>query len=89
MKEVVDREMRGGSTGVNVRMAKGVTYRVGRVRARSVVVGSHLDPADSGDLVVTDRRAVFMGAKKTLERFETGLYFTVPLPISLLLPLRA
>jgi hypothetical protein len=67
MKEVVDREMRGGSSGVSVRIAKGVTYRVGRVRAHSVVVGSHLEAADSGDLVVTNRRAVFMGTKKTLE----------------------
>jgi hypothetical protein len=67
MKEVVDREMRGGSQGVSVRIAKGVTYRVGQVRARSVVVGSHLEAADYGDLVVTNRRAVFMGAKKTLE----------------------
>lgn len=67
MKEVVDREMRGGSRGVSVRIAKGVTYRVGQVRARSVVVGSHLEAQDYGDLVVTDRRAVFMGSKKTLE----------------------
>jgi hypothetical protein len=67
MKEVVDREMRGGSSGVSVRIAKGVNYRVGQVRARSVVVGTHLEAQDSGDLVVTDRRAVFMGTKKTLE----------------------
>jgi hypothetical protein len=67
MKEVVDRELRGGSSGVSIRIAKGVSYRVGQVRARSVVVGSHLEAQDSGDLVVTDRRAVFMGTKKTLE----------------------
>ena len=67
MKEVVDREMRGGPHGVSVRIAKGVTYRVGQLRAHSVVVGSHLEAQDYGDLVVTDRRAIFMGAKKTLE----------------------
>jgi hypothetical protein len=67
MKEVVDREMRGGSAGVSVRIAKGVTYRAGQVRAHSVVVGTHLEAQDSGHLVVTDRRAVFMGTKKTLE----------------------
>jgi hypothetical protein len=67
MKEVVDREMRGGSSGVSVRIAKGVSYRVGQVRAHSVVVGTHLEAQDSGHLVVTDRRAVFMGTKKTLE----------------------
>jgi hypothetical protein len=67
MKEVVDRELRGGSRGVSVHIAKGVTYRVGQVRAHSVVVGTHLVAQDSGQLVVTDRRAVFMGTKKTLE----------------------
>lgn len=67
MKEVVDRELRGGSSGVSIHIAKGVNYRVGQIRARSVVVGSHLEAQDSGDLVVTDRRAVFMGNKKTLE----------------------
>jgi hypothetical protein len=67
MKEVVDRQLRGGSSGVSVRIAKGVYYRVGQVRAHSVVVGTHLEAQDSGHLVVTDRRAVFMGTKKTLE----------------------
>jgi hypothetical protein len=67
MKEVVDRELRGGSSGVSIRIAKGVRYRVGQVRAHSVVVGTHLEAQDSGHLVVTDRRAVFMGTKKTLE----------------------
>ena len=52
---------------MSVRIAKGVSYRVGQVRAHSVVVGTHLEAQDSGHLVVTDRRAVFMGAKKTLE----------------------
>jgi hypothetical protein len=67
MKEVVDRQLRGGSHGVSVHIAKGVTYRVGAIRAHSVVVGTHLVAQDSGQLVVTDRRAVFMGTKKTLE----------------------
>jgi hypothetical protein len=58
MKEVVDRQMRGGARGVSVHIAKGVTYRVGQVRAHSVVVGTHLEAQDSGQLVVTDRRAV-------------------------------
>jgi hypothetical protein len=67
MKEVVDREMRGHSSGVSVRIAKGVTYRIGQVRAHSVVIGTHLEAEDSGSFVVTDRRAVFIGSRKTLE----------------------
>ena len=67
MKEVVDREMRVASSGVSLRIAKGVSYRVGQVGAHSVVVGAHLEAQDSGSLEVTSRRAVFMGTKKTLE----------------------
>lgn len=67
MKEVAVREMRGGSTGVSIRVAKGVTYRVGQMRARSVVVGTELQVQDTGHLVVTNQRAVFVGQKRTLE----------------------
>ncbi|MGC4961589.1 DUF2510 domain-containing protein [Gordonia sp. DT101] len=67
MKETDVREFRGGSRGVSVRLAKGLTYRVGDVRGRSVVVGSELKEQDTGQLVITDRRAVFIGRKRTLE----------------------
>ncbi|WP_208109587.1 DUF2510 domain-containing protein [Microbacterium sp. BK668] len=67
MKEVAVREMRGGSRGVSVRIAKGVSYRVGQSRARSVVVGTQLQVQDTGDLVLTNERAVFVGNRRTLE----------------------
>lgn len=71
MKEVAIREMRGGSSGVSVRIAKGVTYRTGQMRARSVVVGTQIQVQDTGILSVTNRRAVFVGQARTLEfRFE-------------------
>jgi len=61
------RDHRRHGRGQAERPAKGVTYRVGQVRAHSLVVGTHLVAQDSGNVVVTDRRAVFMGTKKTLE----------------------
>ncbi|GAB2660810.1 hypothetical protein GCM10027169_24490 [Gordonia jinhuaensis] len=67
MKETAVREFRGGSQGVSIRIAKGVNYRVGGVRGRSVVVGTTQTEQDTGDLVITDRRAVFIGGKRTLE----------------------
>jgi hypothetical protein len=45
----------------------GIRYRVGGVRGRSVVIGSELVTADSGELVVTSHRTVFTGQAKTLE----------------------
>jgi hypothetical protein len=67
MKEVAIREMRGGYSGVSIRVTKGVSYRVGQVRAHSVVVGTQLQVQDTGTLAITSNRAVFVGRAKTLE----------------------
>jgi hypothetical protein len=42
MREVIDREFRGGSRGVSVPIAKGVRFRTGSFRGKSVVGGSHM-----------------------------------------------
>ena len=52
--------------GVSIHIAKRVNYRVGQIRAHSVVVGKHLEAQDSGVLVVTDRRAVFIGDREDI-----------------------
>jgi hypothetical protein len=67
MKEVIDREFRGGSHGVSIPIAKGVRHRTSSFRGRSVVIGSHLEPADDGAIIVTSTRVVFMGARKTID----------------------
>jgi hypothetical protein len=66
MKEVAVREWRGASSGYSFRIAKGVTYRTGAIRGKSVVVGSELKVADSGLLAVTSHRIAYMG-NKTIE----------------------
>lgn len=67
MKEVVLREWRAGSAGYSFRIAKGVRYRVGNTRGRSVVVGTELQVEDTGTLAVTSQRAAYMGSRKTME----------------------
>jgi uncharacterized protein DUF2510 len=67
MKEVTIREFRGGSSSVSVPLGGGVRYRVGGFLGRSVVVGTELVAQDTGILVVTSTRSVFIGQKKTLE----------------------
>jgi len=67
MKEVGQREMRGGGSGVSFRVAKGVRFHTGVFRAKSVVVGTSLEPADAGVLTVTSLRTVFTGQRMTLD----------------------
>jgi hypothetical protein len=67
MKEVLQKEYQGRSSGVSFRIAKGVRYHVGQSRGNLVVTGSSLVAADTGFLWITSQRAVYMGAKQTLE----------------------
>lgn len=67
MKEVLIREYKGGSRGMSFRVMKGVSYRVGSHRGTLEVVGSRLEEADTGDLVVTSQRVVFTGPRRTQE----------------------
>jgi hypothetical protein len=67
LKEVAVREWQSGSQGVSIRLTKGVRYYVGGTRGRMVTVGSQMQTDDAGSLVVTSTRAVFVGARKTLE----------------------
>jgi hypothetical protein len=67
MKEVTLREFRGGSHGVSMPIVKGVRYRTGSFRGKSVVVGTQLQVADQGGLWVTSLRVVFVGQRKTLD----------------------
>jgi hypothetical protein len=67
LKEVTDREFRGGSRGVSIPLGHGVRYRTGAYRGQMVAVGTHWESADTGVLTVTNKRAVFHGARKNLE----------------------
>ena len=67
LKEVKEREWHGRHAGFSFRVAKGVRFRTGAIRGKSVVVGSHIAIADTGTLVVTSRRTVYVGARKSME----------------------
>jgi hypothetical protein len=57
-KEVVHREFSGGSAGVSVRVAKGVSVRTGSLRGRAAVVGTSIENVDQGILAVTSQRTL-------------------------------
>ena len=58
------RQTRGGYAGPTIRVAKGVSFRMGSVSARSE---SHeeLRKIDQGTFVLTNKRMIFIGAKRT------------------------
>lgn len=63
-ERVISRGYKGGSQGVSIRIAKGMTYRVGQNRGKLVSEKGIVD-VDSGDFIVTSQRLIFIGAKKS------------------------
>lgn len=57
----------GGSRGISVRVAKGVSYRVGAHQGTVQAAPEQPTIIDTGEFVVTNRRAVFVGDKHTRE----------------------
>lgn len=53
----------GGSQGVSVRIAKGLSYRVGASKGSLVRNPEELSMIDEGSVVFTDKRIVFTGPK--------------------------
>ncbi|HUL02400.1 MAG TPA: hypothetical protein VLV16_04105 [Gemmatimonadales bacterium] len=64
-ERVVNRRYVGGSSGVSFRIARGVSYRVGSFRGH-VVSDKKVIPVSIGTLVITSKRFVFLGDKKSL-----------------------
>ena len=60
-------EFRGGSLGLSVRVAKGVSVRPSGFRGRSVPGEESPTMIDSGSFVVTSERGFFVGQKQTRE----------------------
>lgn len=85
-ERVVARQSVGRSSGVSIRIMKGVSYRVGQSRGQSVPVHATV-PVSSGDFVITSKRLIFVGDRKSinapydkllhLEPFTDGLRFSV------------
>jgi hypothetical protein len=67
MKEVAIRQWQGGYGGMSFRVAKGVSFRTGQVRGKSVVVGSEMHVDDTGILTVSSLRVTFLGDRKTVD----------------------
>ena len=85
-ERVVSRNYQGGSRGVSVRVVKGVSFRVGQQKGQ-LVSQTGLITVSTGYFIVTDRRVVFSGDRKTvatpleklldLHVFTDGLSYSV------------
>jgi tellurite resistance protein len=62
-EKVISRELRGQTSAVSVRIARGVTYRVGASRGQ-VVEKKGIVSVSSGDLLLTNKRVLFRGNNK-------------------------
>lgn len=62
-ERVVSRKYQGGSSGVNIRVAKGVSFKVGQHKGRSISEKG-IVIVDEGDFYVTSKRLVYKGRKK-------------------------
>lgn len=65
-ERVVRTRFKGGSRGVSVRIAKGVSYRVGASRGTAVSEREAV-AVSGGELVMTNQRIVFLGDRKGFE----------------------
>lgn len=63
-EKVLRRHYEGGSRGVSFRVMKGVSYRVGGHRGQ-MVAETGLVSVSSGDLVITNKRIIFKGDRKS------------------------
>lgn len=85
-ERVVSRNWQGGSRGVNLRLVKGVSFRVGQ-QAGQMVSQSGIVPISEGYFVITNKRLVFSGDRKSvttpianlvdLHVFADGLNYSV------------
>ena len=57
----------GGYRGVSVRIAKGVSYRVGASRGTYARGPEQQTIVDEGETIITDRRVVFLGSTRNRE----------------------
>lgn len=60
-------QFRGGSTGVSFRLTKRISVRQSGLRGRAIQGEESPTIVDSGRFIVTDKRAVFVGAKQSRE----------------------
>ncbi len=62
-ERVTDREYVGGSHGISLRIAKGLSYRVGSYKGH-LVSRKGIVQVSRGDIVVTNQRIIFRGDRK-------------------------
>lgn len=64
-EEVVKRQTIGSSKGINIRIAKGIYYRIGAFKGEPLTTSS-LQPKYSGSLLITNKNIYFYSDQKTI-----------------------
>jgi hypothetical protein len=76
-EKVVRRDYVGGSRGVSIRVAKGISFRVGASKGQSAPVYDLVEIAD-GQLIITNRRIIFQGNPKSFSDLLENLIDVSP-----------
>ena len=63
-QQVVRKRYEGGSSGVRIRIAKGVSYKIGAHRGH-IVSEMGVVPISKGDFILTSKRVMFCGESKS------------------------
>lgn len=84
-EKIINRSYVGGSRGVSLRVMKGVSYRIGSYRGH-VVNETGVVAVSNGALVITSKRFIFQGDKKSfavnlnkildIKVFSNGIHFS-------------
>ena len=64
-ERVVGRRYEGGSQGMSIRIAKGLSYRIGAQKGR-LITDKAMVSVSKGDLIITNQRVIFQGSMKSI-----------------------
>ena len=65
-EERTKRIYQGGSAGTSIRVARGVSFRIGANKGNAVSE-DYMKQIDTGEFIITNKRIVFVGENKRLE----------------------
>lgn len=63
-ERVINQGYQGSSSGVSIRVAKGVSFKVGQSRGR-LIKETGVVPVDAGDVILTNKRVLYKGQRKS------------------------
>ncbi|GIV46330.1 MAG: hypothetical protein KatS3mg036_1148 [Ignavibacterium sp.] len=75
--KIINRRYEGGSRGTSIKIAKGISFRIGSHRGHLVSERAYV-PVSDGELIITNKRIIFRGDLKSFSiKLEKLLYLEI------------